>query len=69
MNNATILLCWFIIELCDDGQIRIVGSPTPKLGRVEVCVNRTWGTICDSTWNNAAASVICKQQGYSSYGM
>ena len=42
MNNATIL-CWFIIELCYDGQICIVGSPTRKLGRVEVCVNCTWG--------------------------
>ena len=52
-----------------DGEVRIVGNPSSKIGRVEVCVNRTWGTICDSTWNEAAASVICKQQGYSPYGM
>ena len=58
-----------ITELCTDGEVRIMGNLSPKIGRVEACVNRTWGTICDSTWNEAAASVICKHQGFSPYGM
>ena len=57
------------VVLCTDGQVRIVGSSNPSFGRVEVCVNQTWGTICDSAWNDNAASVICKQQGFSSYGI
>ena len=55
-------------ELCTDGQVRVVGSPTPSIGRVEVCINQTWGIICDSSWNDAAASVICQHQGFSRYG-
>ena len=37
-------------------------------GRVEVCINGTWGTICDHYWTQQEASVVCSHLGYSSYG-
>ena len=33
-------------------------------GRVEVCVNGVWGSVCGSGWTKQAAFVICKQAGY-----
>ena len=37
-------------------------------GRVEVCIDSTWYTICDSHWNKNEASVVCQQLGYSPFG-
>ena len=32
-------------------------------GRVEMCINNVWGTVCDHGFSNREATVICGQLG------
>ena len=33
-------------------------------GRVEISVGGTWGTICDSFWDEREASIFCRQMNF-----
>jgi deleted-in-malignant-brain-tumors protein 1 len=57
---------------CSNGAVRLASSTQSVdsvIGRVEICVNGTWGTICSDFWENVDASVVCKHLGHTEYGL
>ena len=84
-NYVTSLSGWLLLASCSEGDLRLrVGDDdffpenygsfyfvkdTLSRGRVEVCIGGRFGTICDGGWNNQDASVVCRQLGFSPYGI
>ena len=54
-----------LVTDCTEGDIRLVNGPTNFEGRVEVCHNNKWGTVCDNSWSANDGIVACRQLGVS----
>ncbi len=49
--------------------MRLLEGANPREGRVEICMNNAWGTVCDNGWNKPDATVVCRQLGFSVAGL
>ncbi|EFJ44986.1 hypothetical protein VOLCADRAFT_37253, partial [Volvox carteri f. nagariensis] len=50
------------------GQLRLMDGPNAWSGRLEICRNNVWGTICDMGWGWDDARVACRQLGFPAGG-
>lgn len=53
---------------CQEGDVRLVNGSFTTEGRVEVCSNGIWGSICSTKFTAIDAYVICKELGYGLIG-
>lgn len=57
---------WSVV--CKNGSLRLSDGQTNGEGRVEICFNGIWGTICQDGWDSLDATVVCRQLGFKPEG-
>ena len=69
-NSRSPVCCLYIffVVACTHGEVRLLtanGSvSTTGSGRVEVCWDGRWGTVCNRDWDGDDARVVCRALGY-----
>ena len=62
-------LFWYLYTgSCTNGDVHLVSGSNSTSGRVVVCANNQWGTVCDDYWDNNDAKVVCRMLNYLSSG-
>ena len=67
-QHAFIIVFYLAAFNCTYGDLRLVDGAASFEGRVEICINNQWGTVCDDLWGSKDVMVACTQLGFLSQG-
>ena len=65
---ALLILLFHLTTACNNGDIRLFGGQNELEGTVELCLEGTWGSVCDDGWGYYEARVACRNLGFSTQG-
>ena len=67
-------LCSFLVKHknicigCSDGDVLLMNGSVPTIGqregRIEICQNNIYGTVCDDFWDRLDGDVVCRQLNF-----
>ena len=47
-----------------NGAVRLADGQSPNEGRVDICINKNWDSICGYAWQSPEANVACRSLGF-----
>ena len=60
--------CDSLYKGCNEGDARLQDGNSIHEGRVEICRNNMWGTVCQTYWTARDAAVVCRELGLPTIG-
>ena len=51
------MVAYIIDLLCHEGGLKLVNGSRDGEGRVEICLNEIWGTVCSNNWDHIDSTV------------
>ena len=60
------MLCTvYVPGVCENGDVRLADGPSQYEGRLEICRDEMWGTVCNSSgWMSYEIKVACRELGF-----
>lgn len=52
-----------VLTECEHGDVRLVDGQKMSKGRVEICADGHWASICNTNWGLVETEIVCKQRG------